>query len=271
MLPVLPVQVERLWFAAGEIEEQDKRHHVLSMSDGRSSFVEWRGQDVARTQRKRVLSGDVFVRPVNYYWWARPESEKGCVQLRFTPQWFRDVTNAPTAELSLRLLLRDPLVTQLMRALASADTQSASPVHRLYRESLATTLVLHLFNQHSADFKAEPSAGTLSRSQLRTLLDFICEHLDTPITLPEMAGLVNLGVSQFSRLFQATTGETPHRFVMARRVERARDMLASGKYKPAEVALLTGFSDQSHLTRHLRQTLGVTPRQLQTQKNPHAA
>ncbi|RYG53855.1 AraC family transcriptional regulator, partial [bacterium] len=60
-------------------------------------------------------------------------------------------------------------------------------------------------------------------------------------------------------------GQTPHQFVMSLRVDRARELLVAGRHTPTDVAAMTGFADQSHLTRHLRRQLGVTPGALRKQ------
>ena len=69
-----------------------------------------------------------------------------------------------------------------------------------------------------------------------------------------------LGLSQwhFSRQFRRTTGLSPYQFFLRSRVERARGLLLKG-HAISEVAAITGFTDQSHMHRHFRRILGVTP------------
>jgi AraC family transcriptional regulator len=63
-------------------------------------------------------------------------------------------------------------------------------------------------------------------------------------------------------MFRATTGYSPHQFVLLRRVERARLLLTTTDLPLVEVAHLSGFADQSHLARHTRRLFGLTPASL---------
>ena len=77
-----------------------------------------------------------------------------------------------------------------------------------------------------------------------------------------MAAVARLSSYHFARQFKATTGLPPHRYVIARRVERAKQLLQGVGGPPlAEVAALAGFSDQSQFGRHFKRLVGVTPRQ----------
>jgi AraC family transcriptional regulator len=78
-----------------------------------------------------------------------------------------------------------------------------------------------------------------------------------------MAAVARLSVYHFARQFRAATGLPPHQYVIARRVERARQLLEAGTHLSlAEVAAHVGFSDQSQLGHHFKRLLGVTPGQL---------
>lgn len=72
------------------------------------------------------------------------------------------------------------------------------------------------------------------------------------IELPRLATLANLSIYHFARefiRFKRSTDVTPHNYLLRKRVERAKDMLAHTDYSLTEVALAAGFSDQSHLAR----------------------
>lgn len=94
-------------------------------------------------------------------------------------------------------------------------------------------------------------------SRLREILD---GHLPAGITLDEAALLVHAHPTHLVRAFTREYGMPPHRYLTGRRVDLARRYLLEGR-PAAEVATLAGFYDQSHLTRHFRRMLGVSPGQ----------
>jgi AraC family transcriptional regulator len=80
-----------------------------------------------------------------------------------------------------------------------------------------------------------------------------------------MAAVVGLNPYHFARQFKAATGLPPHQYVIARRVERAKQLLQAGTGLPlAEVAADAGFSDQSQFSRHFKRLVGVTPGRFRT-------
>lgn len=253
-------RIEQLHVPAGEgtgTVEADT--HFLSMAGGPATFVEWSADGGYKRRRKRVFAGDIWVWPAGQTWWTRRESDKACIQLSLSSAWLEKVTHS-SFELLPQVQLRDLLLAQMLRTLAqTAKTLPQNPTTRLYQESLATTLVLHLVTHYGQAAEKQDGAEPLSTVRLRALSSYIADHLAETISLTDLAGLAGLSTSQFSRRFRDTTGQTPHQFVTSMRVERARDLLVSGRHAPAEVAALTGFADQSHLTRHIRRTLGVTP------------
>ncbi|MFD6495692.1 AraC family transcriptional regulator [Streptomyces sp. NPDC060188] len=91
--------------------------------------------------------------------------------------------------------------------------------------------------------------------RLRELLD---ARLVEGIALDEAARLVHAHPAHLVRAFSGAFGIAPHQYLMSRRVDRARRLLLDGR-PPGEVAATTGFYDQSHLTRHFRRLVGVTP------------
>ena len=80
-----------------------------------------------------------------------------------------------------------------------------------------------------------------------------------------MAAVARLSPYHFARQFKAATGLPPHQYVIARRVERAKQLLqGGGDFSLAEVAAHAGFSDQSQFSHHFKRIVGVTPGQFRT-------
>jgi AraC-like DNA-binding protein len=107
---------------------------------------------------------------------------------------------------------------------------------------------------------AEPLAARAARRDpaLRRACELLCEDLAANVTLDELAAHAGASRHRLTRLFRAAYGLPPHRFALAQRIRVARALLERG-VAVADVAQQTGFFDQSHLHRHFRRTLGMTP------------
>jgi len=121
---------------------------------------------------------------------------------------------------------------------------------------LGLALSVHLLARYRAP--VEPRAG-LSVQQLRRVSDHIEAHLDQRLSLAQLARVAGVSASHFKTLFKRSTGLPAHAYVIQRRVERARVLLARGDLPASQIALEVGFSHQSHMARHMRRILGVTP------------
>lgn len=133
------------------------------------------------------------------------------------------------------------------------DLAVGSPAGRLAGDSLVAGIVGLLA-------AGDPPRGLAvldARSQ-RRLVDFIESHLDRSIPLAQLATVAGVGERHLLRAFGATMGCSPHRYLLARRVERAKARIAQG-WPLADVALDSGFADQSQLTRTFRHHTGITP------------
>ena len=141
---------------------------------------------------------------------------------------------------------------------------AGGPGGRLCAESLANVLVVHLIRQMangpSTKEFARKAGGRLPRPAMRAVEEYIDAHLDQNFALADLAAVAHLSEFHFARLFKQTTGLPPHQFVIHQRVERAKRLIAARRLSLAQVAVAVGFSDQTHLTRHFKRVVGVTPR-----------
>jgi len=136
----------------------------------------------------------------------------------------------------------------------------------LAAESLANLLAVHLIRHVLAP--CQPSRtrdGALSQAKLRAVIEYVEEHLDASLTLEHMAAVAHLSAYHFARQFKVATGQPPHQYVIARRVERAQQLLRQDRdLSLAEIAACAGFSDQSHFSHHFKRLIGVTPGRFRT-------
>jgi transcriptional regulator of acetoin/glycerol metabolism/AraC-like DNA-binding protein len=103
--------------------------------------------------------------------------------------------------------------------------------------------------------------GGLPPGALRRVREYIDVHLGDRTQLTELAAVAGVSVHHFAREFKRSTGVAPHDYLVQKRVDRAREMLARTGWSLSEVAFAAGFSDQSHMARHFRRLVGMTPGQ----------
>ena len=107
--------------------------------------------------------------------------------------------------------------------------------------------------------RSKDRRGGLAPWQLRRATEYMTEHLGDPVLLKDLAGQTGLSASRFGRAFKLSMGVSPHRWQMNLRVLEAQEMLRDGKRSQAEIALATGFAEQSHFSRVFREVVGMPP------------
>jgi AraC family transcriptional regulator len=156
-------------------------------------------------------------------------------------------------------LFRDPFIEQICLALLQ-ELESGGRFGIPYADTLGQALALYLLRNYSNLVAAGDVPGRgLSERNLRLALDFIGDHLAENIDLGQLAGMTGLSSSSFARRFRCSTSLPVHRYLIVRRVERAKELLQDGMSSVSEVAQTVGFFDQSHLVRHFKNWTGVTP------------
>lgn len=217
-----------------------------------------------RSQIRQFGDGDVTVVPANVLNSAYWDTEYQFITLSFEPSTFArhtfDLTNVTDVEFLPSFSKPDPLIHGVGFALKS-ELESSGVGSRLYVDSLTAALMTHLLRHYSAQKPVSPTdINVLPKQRLRQIIDYIHQHLDQDLALAELAAIVQMSPSYFSSLFKQSTGLAPHQYVIQCRIDRAKQLLRQGELTIAEIAFNLGFSHQSHLSRHFKRLIGVTPK-----------
>ncbi len=164
-----------------------------------------------------------------------------------------------------RLVLRDhsvfqdPLLLQLALGL-QREVRQLTSASKLYVETIAETMIVHLLRHYSTQHIALPEyLQRLSRQQMKLVTDFILAHLQDPLSLSMLAQQIGFSSYHFARLFRRTTGQSPHQFVLDKRLEAAQRLLKETDLPLARLAVEVGFSNQGHFTQVFKRHVGLTP------------
>ena len=157
-----------------------------------------------------------------------------------------------------RTKLHDPLVSQM--ALTIANQIDHGVLDTTLADALSTALAVRIVRHYVDPSAIElvPSSG-LSRERLQRVRDYIEAHLGDRLSLTDLAGVACLSPFHFSRSFKLALGVGPQRYIMQRRLERAKTLMRRTNQPLARIALEAGFSDQSHLSSVFRRQTGVSP------------
>ncbi|MDX2205977.1 MAG: AraC family transcriptional regulator [Hyphomicrobiaceae bacterium] len=144
------------------------------------------------------------------------------------------------------------------RYVARALTGDTPPAIEM--DSQANLIALALLKSHSSlPIAKEFRPMALPPARLTRVKDFIEANLDRDLGLADIAAAAELSPFHFARAFKHQTGVPPHHYLMERRVDRARQLLAASQVSLAEIALACGFAGQSHFTTAFKRHTGVTP------------
>jgi AraC family transcriptional regulator len=164
------------------------------------------------------------------------------------------------AELVPRFAILDPLLEQLAIAITNALRDGAAE-DGLYIDTVAQMMAVHLARSHSS--RSRPMrilpARPLSGWKMRRVIEYIEDNLEGDLSLQAMAAEVDISPLYLARAFKSAVGQSPHQYVLARRIERAKELLRNTDLPVVDVALSSGFSSQSHLSHWFIRQVGVSP------------
>ena len=205
--------------------------------------------------------------PVRWEWDTRLSFTVMSLEPEYLEKVAKEIFDLDPAKVRLKTVegQRDPVITSIAGTLIR-EVMNGDAGTRLYAESLANLLSVHLlrhYAEHSREIEKEEKLFSQPRAVVQAL-KFIHENYATDVSLADIAAAAHLSTYHLTRVFKKSTGVSPHQYVVQVRVNSARSLLiaGAGNRSLAEIAAAVGFADQSHLTRHFKRVLGVTPKQL---------
>jgi AraC family transcriptional regulator len=163
------------------------------------------------------------------------------------------------AELQPGLFFEDGALWETSLKL-KAQIGRTDPADRMYADALGGVLAHELVRlQGTIPARTRDYRGGLAAWQSRRIMNFMEEHLAENISLHELANLVQLSPYHFLRSFKSSFGEPPHRYWTARRIERAKELLANPRASVTQVAIDLGFCGTSAFSNTFHRMTGQTP------------
>jgi AraC family transcriptional regulator len=141
-----------------------------------------------------------------------------------------------------------------------AEVGNSDPWSREYAETLSLVLMYELLRlERTAPSMARSVRGGLPAWQQKRVAEFIEEHLAEEISLAALAKLVDLSLYHFARAFAQSFGTPPHRYHMARRMDRAKGLLQRPALSVTQIGARIGFRETSSFSKAFRKFTGLTP------------
>jgi AraC family transcriptional regulator len=183
----------------------------------------------------------------------------------FSPSNFDiNIDKSAIDALSYEAAFEDPLLAEIGCAIAS-ELQIETSAGNLLVGALASSLAARLVQKHVSASSAQSFPGRtnqgLDRRRLSRVLDYIEANLEGDLSLERMATIACLSRFHFARAFRQAVGQSPHRYVSAKRLERAKALLIHGDRPLVDIALALSFSSQANFARAFRLATGLAPGQ----------
>src|SRR5260370_30587947 len=153
----------------------------------------------------------------------------------------------------------DPVLRHLAQAMLHRALHCGLESETIFSDGIALAFFAHIAQKYAGITQAPVMDGVLAPWQMRRLTEWVEAHLDGSVSIADLAGLANLSRTHFARMFRRSFGTSPHRWLLPRRIDRAKQLL-KGSLPLAAVAAMFGFFGPSHLTQAFTRPESRTPR-----------
>jgi AraC family transcriptional regulator len=226
-------------------------------------------QSGRQTYSMDIAPGQIDVFPAGFQmdrgWWDCTPGRLAAVELCASQMRELLPESKNPVQLDLELSGRDDVITKLVECMR-IEIHAGCPSGKLFADGVCLALLGHLQSRYGRKRATWPLDLRLSKSQVVRISDYVEAHIGCDLRVSQLSTLVNLSPQHFSRLFKASLGMTPHRYVLWRRVEAAERLLRTDA-TIVEIAYALGFSSQTHFTQVFRRFVGTTPSQVRTSQS----
>ena len=252
------ISLEYYLYPAFETTEHTLENHHICIYLGTPLTYEQIIKGKLRSQT--CIYGDMVIYPAGLTQKLSWNKEAEIVQLDIKPELMTQVGLLDKIELIPQFGFRDALLQQFALTLL-IELQHNITKNQLYIDSLLNTLCLHLIRHYTTHrTNTDNVYDGLSPVLARRLDEYIQVNLSLDLTLKDMAQVVGLSTSHLTKLFKQSRGISLYQYVICCRIEKAKQLLKHCHLAIAEIANQVGFADQSHLTRHFKRHVGITPK-----------
>lgn len=234
---------------------------LLSVASGGGS-INWKHRGVWRTNGLSRGIVSIIKRDAEIQY-AAPSNPIPTIVLQLDNSKLRNMApeNISSIEkyLEAAQVVGDQRLSALMTIMCD-EVKEGCPSGKLFGEAISLALLAYLAARYAPASSERNRATSLSPTQTRIVVDYIQANLSSNIAVTDLAKLVQMSPSHFTRLFSASFGATPYRFVMCERIEGAKNMIAETQLSATDISSVYGFASQSHFIKVFRQFTGVTPK-----------
>jgi len=236
---------------------------TVAIHEGTPFEMEWRLPETREIERRRIFPGELCInpgdRPIFKRWTSSPRVLVIALEQTFIERVVGEAFDGNEPALRTQIGIRDPVI-EGMAAAWRRELAERGAGGRLYTEGLGSALAVHVHRAYGDGLRrAPPVIGGLGALRLRRVVDYMEAHLAEDISLRDLATLAGLSTHHFGEAFKTSTSTSPHRYLIERRIRRAKELLLGADRSIAEIAVSVGFASHSHFTDNFRKLTGTTP------------